>query len=317
MLRKISLIVLALLLLPMAYALLRTDLTQPKALVKEAYRLPNSHFIDWKGGELHYTESGVDTAMTVLMIHGFGGSNRDFAMLDTMINDRYRVIRVDLPGFGLSDYPFAYDSTAFRDAYSEYFRFMLDTLHIDSCYVVGNSMGGLMSIELTIQHPDKVKKLVLFNSAGYDMEEVLKSANAFVFRYWPVRYFTKKGMPEFMTSTGLTRVTYIDTLLTPDKVKRVNSMWNRQGNLPHLVAMANGTEAIDEARIRSIACPTLIVWGKQDEIINVKFAERFHHDIQGSQLVIYDECGHVPMMEKPKEVQRDVLDFFDGALVAE
>ena len=310
MFRKIILLVVALLLVPVAYMLLRKDLTLPKADVKAAYSLPNSHFIPWKGGELHYTESGSDSNMTVLMIHGFGGSNRDFQPLDSLINQRYRVIRVDLPGFGLSDYPFAYGSGKFRDAYSEYFNFMLDTLHIDSCYVMGNSLGGLMALELTSQHAEKVKKLVLFNSAGYDMEEVMKSANAHVFQNPLVQYFAQKGMPEFMTNGGISRVTYADTLLTPVRVKRVNSMWNRQGNLAHIVAMANAKEPLDEQLIRNISCPTLIVWGQQDQIINIKYAERFHKDIAGSHLFVLDSCGHVPMLEKPLAVQHEVLTFF-------
>ena len=189
-------------------------------------------------------------------------------------------------------------------------NFILDTLHIDSCYVLGNSLGGLMSIQLTSLHPDKIKKLVLFNSAGYDLTEVLKSANAYVFRYWLVKYFIKKGIPEFMTKAGISRVAFSNKLLTDEKVKRVNSFWNREGNLKHIVEMANSNEPLDESKIRNIACPTLIVWGKQDKIINVKYAERFHQDIKGSRLVIYDSCGHVPMMEKPTEVQSEVLRFF-------
>jgi len=309
MFRKSILFLVALLLLSAAYAVFRKDHTVPKEQVKAAYSLPNSHFIRWKGAEMHYTESGNDTNMTVLMIHGFGGSNRDFQILDSLINHRYHVIRVDMPGFGLSDYPFVYGEKTFRDAYSEYFNFLMDTLGIDSFHVMGNSLGGLMSLELATQHPEKVKSLVLFNSAGYDMEEVMRSANAFVLRNPLVKVLVKKGMSEFMTSRGMRRVVYSDTLLTDEKVRRVNSMWNREGNMRHLVEMANAKESPDEAMIRSVACPTLIVWGREDQIINVKFAERFHRDIPGSRLVIYDACGHVPMIERPEEVYAEVMDF--------
>lgn len=315
MLRNVLIILLALLLLPLAYAVFRTDNTVPKAQVKAAYSLPNSHFIRWKGAEMHYTDSGNDTAMTVLMIHGFGGSNRDFIVLDSLINHRYRVIRVDMPGFGLSDYPFAYGERTFRDAYSEYFNFLMDTLGIDSCHVMGNSLGGLMSLELAAQHPQRVRSLVLFNSAGYDMMEVLKSANAYVLRNPVVKLLVRKGMSESMTERGMRRVVYSDTLLTEEKVRRVNMMWNREGNMRHLVEMANTAEEPDEEMIRSIGCPTLIIWGRDDQIINVKYAERFHRDIQGSRLVIYDRCGHVPMLERPQEVCREVMGFLpDGPI---
>lgn len=303
------LLLVVVLILPAAYALLRSDLTLPKEQVKAAYRLPNSRFIQWKGAEMHYTESGSNTNMTILMIHGFGGSNRDFLPIDSLLNDQYHIIRVDMPGFGLSDYPFDYDSITFRQAYSAYFDFLLDTLAIDSFYVFGNSLGGLMSIQLAASHPDKVRKLVLFNSAGYDMEEVMKSANANIFRNPVVRYFTQKGMPSSMTSRGLHRVMLADSLKTPERIARVNSMWNREGNLAHLVAMANAHEVLDTTIIPNIHAPTLIIWGQQDQIINVKYAHRFHHDIAGSQLIIYDQCGHVPMTEMPMQVLCDVLHF--------
>lgn len=312
MLRKSLIFLTALVLLCVAYVVLRPDNTVPKAQVKADYRLPDSHFLQWKGAEVHYTDNGNDSGMAVLMIHGFGGSNRDFQVLDSLIGHRYRVIRVDMPGFGLSDYPFAYGEKTFRTAYAEYFGFLLDTLGIDSFHVMGNSLGGLMSLELAAQHPDKVKSLVLFNSAGYDMEAVMRSANAFVLRNPLVKVLVRKGMSEFMTARGMRRVVYSDTLLTATKVRRVNRMWNREGNMQHLVEMANAKETPDEAMIRSITFPTLIIWGQQDRIVDVKYAHRFHSDIAGSQLVIYDECGHVPMVERPEEVSREVLRFLEA-----
>lgn len=309
MLRKTLLFLTVLLLLCVAYAALRPDNTVPKEEVKADYRLPNSHFMQWHGAEVHYTESGNDSNMAVVMIHGFGGSNRDFQQLDSLINHRYRVIRVDMPGFGLSDYPFAYGEKTFRAAYAEYFDFLLDTLGIDSFHVMGNSLGGLMSLELATQHPDRVKSMVLFNSAGYDMEAVMRSANAFVLRNPLVKVLVRKGMSEFMTRQGMRRVVYSDTLLTASRVRRVNRKWNREGNMRHLVEMANARESPDEGMMRNIGCPTLIIWGQQDRIIDVKYAHRFHSDIAGSRLVTYDECGHVPMTERPEEVSREVLEF--------
>ena len=146
----------------------RKDLTLSKAYVKEKYRLPDSKFIYWNGIEIHYTESGQ--GFPIVMIHGFGGSGRDFIILDSLVNDQYKVYRIDLPGFGLSDFPVQTETAPdYIKVYDAYFSFLLDTLNIDSCYVMGNSLGGLMSWNLTVKHPDVVKKLVLFNSAGYDM----------------------------------------------------------------------------------------------------------------------------------------------------
>lgn len=290
---------------------LRPDLTVSKAEDKAKYRLPNSHFINYMGAEIHYTESG--SGFPIVMIHGYGGSNRDFLVLDSLINDKYRVIRVDMPGFGLSDFPAQPTGhTNFIKAYAGYFNFMLDTLHIDSCYVMGNSLGGLMACQLALDHPDVVKKLVLFNSAGYEMEEVMKTANASLLKNSLAQQVVSKGVPKFFVKIGVKRVVYDASKLTPEKVQRVADFWNREGNMAHLVALATTDTFPDESTIKNIACPTLIFWGKQDKIINPKYAERFHTDIKGSELIVYDSCGHVPMMERPEEVKLEVLKFLQN-----
>ena len=288
----------------------RKDLTLTKEYVKEKYVLPNSKFINWNGTEIHYTESG--RGFPILMIHGFGGSNRDFILLDSMVHDKYRVIRVDLPGFGLSDFPKQTEENPdYIKVYDDYFSFLLDTLHLDSCYVMGNSLGGLMSWNLAVKHPSVVKKLILFNSAGYDMAEVIKSANAKVFKYGIVQLLLQKGIPKFFTKRGMQRVFYNKSLLTVDREQRINDFWNRKGNMQQILNMASSDKFLDQNLIKQIACPTLIVWGKQDKVVHPKYAERFHSDIMKSRVIMYDSCGHVPMLERPKDVARDVQKFMN------
>jgi len=288
----------------------RKDLTLTKEYVKEKYVLPNSKFINWNGTEIHYTESG--SGFPILMIHGFGGSNRDFILLDSMVHDKYRVIRVDLPGFGLSDFPKQTEENPdYIKVYDDYFTFLLDTLHLDSCYVMGNSLGGLMSWNLAVKHPSVVKKLILFNSAGYDMAEVIKSANAKVFKYGIVQLLLQKGIPKFFTKRGMQRVFYNKSLLTVDREQRINDFWNRKGNMQQILNMASSDKFLDQNLIKQIACPTLIVWGKQDKVVNPKYAARFHSDIMKSRVIMYDSCGHVPMLERPLDVKRDVLKFLN------
>ncbi len=309
MFKKILLSVIVIIVIALLYAVYgRKDLTLSKAYLKEKYSHPNSKFLKWKGGEVHYTETGI--GFPILMIHGFGGSNWDFKILDSLLNDKYRVIRVDLPGFGLSDFPTKEgDNTDFQQVYNEYFKFLADTLHLDSMFVIGNSLGGMMAWNLALQQPANVKKMVLFNSAGYDMREALKTANAEIFRKKYVQLLLKKGLPKFMTKKGISRVFYNNSILTETRIKRVNEMWNREGNLKHIISMATSDQFPDEEKIKNISCPTLIIWGKQDVILPVKYADMFARDIKNSQKIIYDSCGHVPMMEKSAEVKRDVLKF--------
>lgn len=309
--RKFLILLLSILLLAFITILFRPSMRLTKEEVKKEYRQPNSTFLNWKGTEIHYTEDG--SGFPILMIHGFGGSNWDFYVLDSLLRNHYRVIRVDLPGFGLSDYP--QDEAARQqvyETYNDYFSFLLDTLHLDSLFVVGNSLGGMFAWNLTLQHPQAVKKLVLLNSAGYEMDKVMKTANATAFTHSYVRWFLKKGIPEFLIKRGMNRVLYkTDKRPTDAQIKRMYSYWNRQGNLEQIFFLANLKKYLPSEEIKEIGCPTLILWGKQDNIVHVNYADSFHRDIKNSQLIEYDSCGHVPMIERPLDVQRDLLQFFN------
>lgn len=199
----------------------------------------------------------------------------------------------------------------YNEIYNEYFDFIIDTLNLNSFYVMGNSLGGLMSWNLTLHQPNKVKKLVLLNSAGYDMKEVMKTANAHRFKNPIFKLLMKKGIPKFITAQGIGRVFYEKSTLTDEKIQRVNDFWNKEGNLQQIINMANSNQFIDEQLIKNIKVPTLIIWGKEDIIVSPKYAEKFHQDIQNSELIIYEKCGHVPMLEAPDRVYQDVQTFFD------
>jgi len=123
---------------------LRPNLVISKAEAKARFTQPTSHFIHWRGSEIHYTDEGQ--GVPVLMIHGFGGSFLNWNKLRDRMNTDCRVIRVDLPGFGLSDLPEPDGAgTNFTQQYRDFMTFFLDTLHLDSLYVIGNSMGGMMA----------------------------------------------------------------------------------------------------------------------------------------------------------------------------
>lgn len=286
----------------------RENLILPKEKVKALYATPYSKFIHWKGAEIHYTDEG--SGVPVLMIHGFGGSSRDFSFLDTLMNKHYRVIRVDLPGFGLSDFPKITDNDPdYNKLYEDFFNAFLDTLHLDTLYVAGNSMGGMAAWALSVKHPEKVKKLVLLNSAGYDMEQVVKVATE-VFRFNWVRTFFRRGMPEFLTKVSIQKCFVNKNIIDDRKAKVLTDLWNRQGSLDVFFDLATTHHFLDTALIKQVQCPTLILWGKEDQIIPVNHADRFHRDIRNSREIIYSPCGHAPMVECVSEVNRDMDKFF-------
>ena len=292
-------------LVPVAIFFFRPNLIISKADARKELALPSSHFIDWRGAQLHYTDEG--SGYPVLMIHGFGGSVRNFSKMAADLSGQFRVIRVDLPGFGLSDFPDMGDKPDYIKMYRDYVTFILDTLHLDSVYVMGNSMGGGIAWITAADHPEKVTKLVLLNSAGYDVASI--SGKLTMFKYKSVGHVFDKGMPVYISESGMKKC-YADPAKAEEAVWELNNHFtNREGNIQNMLALARSHQFPDSTIITKVQCPTLIVWGKEDAIIPVSHAERFHRDIKNSRVIIYDSCGHVPMMERSEDLTKDFLLF--------
>lgn len=276
--------------------------------VKAKYTLPTSHFINWRGGELHYTDEGE--GFPILMLHGFGGSHRNFNRAAELLKDSFRIVRLDLPGFGLSDMPGAgKEDISPRELYRSYLSFMTDTLKLDSFYVMGNSMGGLIAWNIAAENPEKVKGLVLLGSAGYEMDKIKARAVKWL-RYPFVVKALERGMPHSASEDAALRCWSNDELINPLEVQATNDFWNRQGNIHAAFEIASAVEEPDTNLVKSISCPTLIVWGEHDEIIPAYHAEKFHRDIANSKLIVYENCGHVPQVEKADQFIKDFLTFF-------
>lgn len=304
--RVLLVLLLILFLIPVAIIFLRPNRILAKDKAKAEYSKPYSHFIHWRDAEIHYTDEG--SGFPVLMIHGFGGSYANFQKLADLMKNDYRVIRIDLPGFGLSDFPTVKEDENYIADYKEYLGYILDTLHLDSVYVIGNSMGGGMTWLMATDHPEKVKKIVLLDAAGYDTKDV--AAKLAMFKYKSVAKVFDRGMPMFMSKSGAEKSYCMKEKIEPAVVQLNNHFTNREGNITHMLNLARSQQFADSAWIQNVHCPTLIVWGKQDEIIPLEHAYRFQRDIKGSELVLLDNCGHCPMMEMPLETEQAIVKFF-------
>lgn len=304
--RVVLVVIILLLLVPVAFVFLRPNKIIAKDKAKAELSKPYSHFIHWRDAEIHYTDEG--SGFPVLMIHGFGGSYANFQKLADLMKNDYRVIRIDLPGFGLSDFPTVKENENYIADYKDYLGYILDTLHLDSVYVIGNSMGGGVTWLMAADHPEKVKKIVLLDAAGYDTKDV--AAKLAMFKYKSVAKIFDRGMPMFMSKSGAAKSYCRDEKIEPAVVRLNNHFTNREGNITHMLNLARSQQFADSAWIHNVHCPTLIVWGKQDEIIPLEHAYRFQRDIKGSELVLLDSCGHCPMMEMPLETEQAIVKFF-------
>jgi pimeloyl-ACP methyl ester carboxylesterase len=181
----------------------------------------------------------------------------------------------------------------------------LNELKIDRASLVGNSLGGWIAASFTLTHPERIDRLVLCDAAGYaavtkTMDpralSALRLANREDIRYLGPLTFHDKRFYEDVDLVLKQRVTAGDNYT-------INQF---------LDSMIRGEDVLD-GRLGGIHKPTLIVWGREDKLIPLNFAERFHKEITGSRLEVIDNCGHMPQVECPDEFTRMVLEFLGDA----
>jgi triacylglycerol lipase len=212
---------------------------------------------------------------------------------------KHRVIALDQIGFGRSDKPLlGYRAGTFVD----FLEGFLNELKIDRASLVGNSLGGWIAANFALAHPERIDRLVLCNAAGYaalgkNMNartlSALRLASRDDIRYLGPLTFHDKRFYEDVDLAFKQRVTAGDGYT-------INQL---------LDSMIRGKDVLD-GRLGAIHKPTLIVWGREDKLIPLNFAERFHKEITRSRLEVIDDCGHMPHVECADKFNHALLKFF-------
>lgn len=305
-------ILLAIIAITLTILVFRPSLILTKEFVKSKIATPNSKFFHWKENEIHYTDEG--SGQVILMIHGLGGSFYNFQALTSHFVSEYRVIRVDIPGMGLSDFNNVKRDTKFLEEYTDFFESFVAHLEIQTFHIMGNSLGGMISWITSTVMPEKVESLTLINSAGYDVQNVLISAAG------PIRWkwfspIVARGLPKRITNHMLIRPFADKSKVDPNELDITYWSINRKGTINTLTSLATSGQNPDESLIKNIQCPTLIIWGQEDIIIPVAHAYKFGKDIANSEVKIYSPCGHMAMMEFPDRVANDFRNFIKNKIV--
>ncbi len=271
--------------------------------LKTEFKYKNSRFVKVDGTFLHYVDEGEGTP--IILLHGTGASLHTWDLWAERLKDKYRVLRITLPGFGLSG-PRRDKKYKIKD-YVNLLESFVEKIGVEKFYLAGNSLGGSIAWLYTSYNDNKVKKLILINSSGFEFDEipfVIKIA-----RNKHLNFLIKKISPKFLIKKSLNEVYFDDKRISKSIINRYYKLNLREGNRQAFVdrALINFTD--HTSRLKKIKSPTLILWGGNDEWINVKFAQKFKTMIKNSRVSIMNETGHIPMEEKPFESLRIVEDF--------
>jgi pimeloyl-ACP methyl ester carboxylesterase len=267
--------------------------------------------VDWSAHQRWVTIAGrpVNTielgeGPAIVFVHGLSGSWPNWLeQLPAFARD-HRVIAMDLPGFGHSPMP---AETITISLYARILDSLLETLQVSAATIVGNSMGGFVSTELAIAFPQRVERLVLVSAAGIStyrnrrverIEPYLRRVAPMVAAYagWTAARSDWMSRRAGLRNLSLGFVTrHPSRLPAPLAAEQIRGA-GKPGFMQAL--RANINYPIRE-RLPEIACPTLIVWGEEDQVIPVSDASVFEELIPSSRKVIFEDTGHMAMLERP------------------
>ncbi|MGH9840598.1 MAG: alpha/beta fold hydrolase [Blastocatellia bacterium] len=262
------------------------------------------------GQKIYYLEAGSPVNPKVILLHGLGGDMNNWAMTLPALAAKYHVLALDQIGFGKSDKPILNYRVATMVEFLDQFY---GKLGIEKASLVGNSLGAWTAAAFAIAHPQKVEKLVLAGGAGLsskrwngpaltnELFSILNpSTTAGVRRTFEMIFYNKTFISDAFVTQAFT------ARLKRGSGQVINSL---------IESMLRGEDYVDE-KIKTIKAPTLVVWGREDRLTPLAMGEAFAKDIPGAQLLVFDQCAHVPQMEKPAEFNAAVLKFLAAATAA-
>lgn len=257
------------------------------------------------GVRLRYVRAGTGPA--VVLLHGFASSIVTWRDVMPALARDHDVIALDFPGFGGSEIREGLPPSAYPGLVAG----LMEGLGLPRASLVGNSLGGGVAVVIAARHPQRVDRLVLIDSVGYN----LASAD----RPWLLRVAGRKPVARLVEALPLRRplVTLAlrqifddDRLVTRERIDEYVAPLLRPGAVAAAQALlASGDDLGLPAVVAQVRAPTLVLWGRDDQWIPAEQADRFLAAIPGSRKVVIERCGHMPQEERPAEVSRLLEEF--------
>jgi 2-hydroxy-6-oxonona-2,4-dienedioate hydrolase len=258
-------------------------------------------FTDVNGCTIRYLDYGLPDDDILILLHGIGASAERWSRVIPSFSRYFHVIIPDIVGFGYSDKP-AVEYT--MDFYVDFFKEFLDNLRISCASIIGSSFGGHVATEFAIRFNNTVEKLVLVSPAG-----MMKTSTPTLDRYimaalYPVYEHVYEAFREMAYDSEA-----VSEEIVMDFVNRMRLTNAKYAFMSTVLGIRYAPKL--RGRLSNILAPTLLVWGKNDRMIPLQFAQEYE-EIPRSELVVIEDCGHTPYVEKPEIFNKIVLKFLAG-----
>jgi pimeloyl-ACP methyl ester carboxylesterase len=290
-------------LLGLGVALWQPDV--PRAQLEAEYAGPTSRFVTVDGVRFHVRESGRPDGQAVLLLHGFGASLHTWEDWARALEPDFRVVRIDLPGFGLTGADPQRNYT--DDRAVVLLAGLLDALGILRTDVIGSSMGGRIAWRFAAERPERVRKLVLmapdgFASPGRGYDQ--RNKVPLMMRVLPYT------LPTPLLRAGLAPAYADPGVLRPEVLERYRAMLLAPGVRQAVLDRTEDNVLVDPLPyLRRIQVPVLLLWGEEDRMVPARHAADYAAVLADSRTVVLPGLGHVPMEEDPAGSVAAVRDF--------
>ncbi len=278
----------------------------PRSLAK------TGRFVLVGGIDTYYERRG--SGPPVILIPAGGAHTSTWRFNIDALSRSHEVWTFDLPGSGYTDKPATFPYT--HRSYAEFVREFMTTMGIPKPVVAGQSLGGAVALEFALDFPERTAGLVLIAAGGYPRGETPGILKLLAFRPTSAILMSFSSYPAivkgFFPSIFRDPAPFARDSAYVAEICDINRTPNARDAFYWIQRAVHFDFAIpDVTRIKSVAAPTLIIWGRDDRIVDVRTATRFQQDIAGSQLLVIDDAGHSVHMEKPDAVNRAITSFLD------
>ena len=258
---------------------------------------PPSQFIDLDGQLVHLRDVGPrDDPEPLVLVHGAASSLHTWEGWVQALGGRRRIITFDLPGFGLSgpnpDGRYSGESDA------RFVLALMDRLRVQRFAIGGNSLGGEVAWRTALLAPQRVTRLILVNATGAASGRDALSLGSLLARLPLLPRVLEVLLPRPLVVAGLRHAYGDPARIDAALVDRYYELLLREGNRQALVQrFAQREPGQDAERLPELKLPTLILWGGRDRLLSPALAQQFQQAIAGSELVVFDDLGHMPQEE--------------------